>query len=337
MPGDEGRRRSPIDRRGNSGYYRSVGERSESFTIEQSRPRERLDQYLSGIYQAVSRGTLQRLIKEGFITVDGQRVKPTHAPRAGEQVSVTWPDARPAEPEPEDIPLDVLYEDKDLLVINKPPGLCVHPGNGHETGTLVHALLHHCKGELSGIGGVARPGIVHRLDMDTSGCMVVAKHDRAHLGLAAQFAERTTTKIYHLLVCGVMANDSGKIKKAIARHSTHRKRMAALDDGDGKPAHTDYRVLERFQHATLAEAILHTGRTHQIRVHFQYLGYPLVADMTYGKAQNKRLHEQIGYKAPRQMLHAAQLGFRHPISEKAMSFEAPWPEDFEETVRVLRS
>lgn len=314
-----------------------MGDRSETFTVEKSKPKERLDQFLCTIYQAVSRGTLQRLIKEGFITVDGVPVKPTHSPKAGEVVSVTWPDVRPAEPEPEEIPLNVLHEDKDLLVLNKPPGICVHPGNGHETGTIVHALLHHCAGELSGIGGVARPGIVHRLDLDTSGCMVVAKHDRAHLGLSEQFAERTTTKVYHLLACGVMANNTGEIKKSIARHSTHRKRMAALDDGDGKPAHTDYRVLERFRHGTLAEATLHTGRTHQIRVHFQYIGYPLIADMVYGKAQNKRLYEQIGYKAPRQMLHAAKLGFVHPITAQSMTFEAPWPGDFDETVRVLRS
>lgn len=314
-----------------------MADRSETFTIEQSKPNVRLDQYLAGIYQAVSRGTLQRLIKQGHITVDGKSVKPTHSPKAGEVVALTWPDVRPAEPEPEDIPLEIFFEDKDLLVLNKPAGLCVHPGNGHETGTLVHALLHHCAGELSGIGGVARPGIVHRLDLDTSGCMVVAKNDVAHLGLSKQFAERTTTKIYHAITCGVMANDSGTIRKAIARHSTHRKRMAALDDGDGKAARTDYRVLERFPHASLAEATLHTGRTHQIRVHFQVIGYPLVGDQTYGKSQNKRLTELTGCQAPRQMLHAAKLGFTHPVTQKAMICEAEWPKDFSETVEELRS
>jgi 23S rRNA pseudouridine1911/1915/1917 synthase len=315
----------------------TVSNRSESFTIEQSKPKDRLDQYLSGIYQAVSRGNLTRLIKEGHVTIDGAAVKPTHTPKAGEVVAITWPDVRPAEPSPEDIPLDVLFEDKDLLVVNKPSGLCVHPGNGHETGTLVHALLHHCAGQLSGIGGVARPGIVHRLDLDTSGCIVVAKNDRAHLGLSTQFADRTNKKVYHAITCGVIANNSGSIRKAIARHSTHRKRMAALDDGDGKAAHTDYRVLERMAHATLAEARLHTGRTHQIRVHFQYLGYPLVGDRTYARGQNAQLVDRTGYNAPRQMLHAAKLGFTHPTTGKEINCEAPWPEDFREALRVLGS
>jgi len=310
--------------------------RSEEFTIEVSRPRDRLDQFLAGVYGAVSRGTLQRLIKEGHITVDGRVVKPTHAPKAGELVRVVWPEVRPAEPEPEDIPLDVLYEDADLLVLNKPPGLCVHPGNGHETGTLVHALLHHCEGQLSGIGGVARPGIVHRLDLDTSGCMAVAKNDETHNGLSRQVAERTTTKIYQAIVCGVLPRDSGSIRKSIARHSTHRKRMAALDDGDGKPAHTDYRVLERWTHASLMEATLHTGRTHQIRVHFQYLGHPLVGDGLYGKQRNRNLREVTGYVAPRQMLHAAKLGFRHPKTGQEVVCEAPLPADFAAAVTELR-
>lgn len=315
----------------------SLMARSETFKIETSRPGGRLDQYLTGIYQAVSRGTIQRLIKEGHVTVNGKSVKPTLAPRAGDEVTVAWPDVRPAEPDPEDIPLDVLYEDHDLLVINKPPGLCVHPGNGHETGTLVHALLHHCAGELSGIGGVARPGIVHRLDLDTSGCIVVAKNDQTHLSLSEQFAERKTRKIYHAIVCGEVARDSGTINKAIARHPTHRKRMAALDDEDGKPAKTDYRVLERMHGASLVEVTLHTGRTHQIRVHFQYLGYPLAGDRTYGARQNGRLIELTGFTASRQMLHAAQLGFTHPRTGEMMTHEAPWPDDFREALETLAS
>ncbi|MGB0579154.1 MAG: RluA family pseudouridine synthase [Limisphaerales bacterium] len=314
-----------------------MSSRGEVLTVDRSKPNERLDQYLTSIYQAVSRGTLQRLIKEGHITVNGVKVKPTHAPRAGESIEVRWPDVRPAEPEPENIPLDILHEDRDLVVLNKPPGLCVHPGNGHETGTLVHALLHHCGDELSGIGGVARPGIVHRLDLDTSGCLVVAKHDQAHIGLSRQFAERTTSKTYHALACGVMPNDSGEIRVAIARHSTHRKRMAAKDEGEGKEAHTDYRVLERLRHATLAEAIIHTGRTHQIRVHFQYIGSPLVGDQTYGKRQNRQLTSITGYQASRQMLHAAKLGFIHPLTEKKMQFNAPRPQDFELAIELLRN
>lgn len=320
--------RNPIEPR--------MPDRNETFTVERSLPQERLDQYLGAIYQAVSRGTLQRLIKEGHITVNGRAVKPTHAPRAGEVVSVTWPEARPAVPEPEAIPLEILYEDASLLVLNKPPGLCVHPGNGHETGTLVHALLHHCAGQLSGIGGVARPGIVHRLDLDTSGCLVVAKNDAAHVALSNQFAGRTVTKIYHAIVCGGMTRERGEIRAAIARHPTHRKRMAALDDGDGRPAHTSYRRLELLRHATLAEAGLHTGRTHQIRVHFQHLGHPLVGDRVYGNRQNLRLQELTNYAAPRQMLHAAKLGFLHPLTERRIECEAPRPDDFEQALAALR-
>jgi 23S rRNA pseudouridine1911/1915/1917 synthase len=310
--------------------------RTETNTIEATKPRERLDQYLAGIYQAVSRGTLQRLIKEGHITVDGRAVKPTHCPREGEVVTVVWPEARPAVPEPEDIPLVVLFEDEDLLVLNKAAGICVHPGNGHETGTLVHALLHHCAGQLSGIGGVARPGIVHRLDLDTSGCLVVAKNDAAHLGLSKQFAERSMTKIYQGIVCGAVPRESGSIKKEIARHPTHRKRMSALDDGDGKPAHTDYRVMERWAHASLVEATLHTGRTHQIRVHFQYLGHPLIGDGLSGKQRNRQFTEATGFLPGRQMLHAAILGFQHPRSGQPVRCEAPLPADFQEAITAMR-
>ncbi len=179
-----------------------MSSRTELITVEVSRPTERLDIFLRAQFPAVSRGTIQRLIEEGHIKVNGQPVKPTHHPRAGEQIEVYWPEARPAEAQPEEIPLDILFEDKDLLVLNKPPGLVVHPAAGHEEHTLVNALLHHCAGELSGIGGVARPGIVHRLDKETSGCLVVAKNDVAHLALAEQFAGRTLEKIYHAIVCG---------------------------------------------------------------------------------------------------------------------------------------
>src|SRR5436189_2884696 len=189
--------------------------------------------------------------------------------------------------------LDMLYEDDCLLVLNKPSGLVVHPAAGNEEHTLVNALLHHCKGELSGIGGVARPGIVHRLDKETSGCLVVAKTDETHVALSAQFAGRKVEKIYHALVCGEMQRDKGEIRAAIARHSSHRKRMAVNDDS-GREARTSYRVLERLRSATLVEAGLHTGRTHQIRVHFQFLGFPLVGDLTYGQRQNRRLEEIVG-------------------------------------------
>ena len=280
--------------------------RSEVLTIEHSLPAERLDIYLRGRFPAVSRGAIQRLIEEGHIRVNQRTVKPTHTPRAGEQVEVHWPEARPAEAQPEEMALDVLFEDEALLVLNKPPGLVVHPAAGHEEHTLVNALLHHCAGQLSGIGGVARPGIVHRLEKETSGCLVAAKNDDTHLALSTQFATRKVEKIYHAILCGEVPRDQGEIRAAIARHPSHRKRMA-VDDAAGREARTSYRVLERLRGATLIEAVLHTGRTHQIRVHFQFIGFPLVGDATYGNRQNQRLADLTGYTAPRQMLHAGRL------------------------------
>jgi 23S rRNA pseudouridine1911/1915/1917 synthase len=309
--------------------------RTEVLTIEHSLPSERLDTFLRGKFPAVSRGAIQRLIEEGHIRVNGRIIKPTHTPRAGEQIEVHWPEARSAEAQPEAIPLDILYEDDTLLVLNKPPGLVVHPAAGHEEHTLVNALLHHCAGQLSGIGGVARPGIVHRLDKETSGCLVVAKNDETHLALSTQFATRKVEKIYHAILCSELPHDHGEIRAAIARHPSHRKRMA-VDEEVGREARTGYHVLERLRSATLVEAVLHTGRTHQIRVHFQFLGFPLVGDATYGNRQNQRLAELTGYAAPRQMLHAWHLAFIHPRTAKRLSFEAPRPEDFLDALAALR-
>src|SRR5437763_5552547 len=204
--------------------------RTEFLTIERTLPSERLDIYLRGKFPAVSRGAIQRLIEQGHIRVNGRTVKPTHTPRAGEQVDVHWPEARPSEAQPEEIPLEILHEDEVLVVLNKPPGLVVHPAAGHEEHTLVNALLHHCEGELSGIGGVARPGIVHRLDKETSGCLVVAKNDDTHLALSAQFASRKVEKIYHGIVCGEMERERGEVRAAIGRHTSHRKRMAVNEE-----------------------------------------------------------------------------------------------------------
>jgi 23S rRNA pseudouridine1911/1915/1917 synthase len=309
--------------------------RTETITVAQSLPTGRLDTFLRGEFPAASRGAIQRLIEQGDIRVDGRIVKPTHHPHAGEKIEVHWPEARPAEAQPEEIPLDILFEDDRLLVLNKAPGLVVHPSAGHEEHTLVNALLHHCAGQLSGIGGVARPGIVHRLDKDTSGCLVVAKTDEAHLALSAQFASRKVEKIYHAIVCGEMQRDRGEIRAAIARHPTHRKRMA-VTDGGGREAWTSYLVLERLREATLVEARLHTGRTHQIRVHFQFLGFPLVGDPTYGTRQNRRVEEATSYVAPRQMLHAQKMSFTHPHTGKRLAFEAPWPADFRDALRFLK-
>jgi 23S rRNA pseudouridine1911/1915/1917 synthase len=279
---------------------------------------------------------MQRLIEQGHIRVNGQTVKPTHKPRAGETIVITFPEARPAEAQAEDIPLDILFEDESLLVVNKPAGLVVHPAAGHEEHTLVNALLHHCQGSLSGIGGVARPGIVHRLDKETSGCLVVAKNDSTHIALSEQFAKRVVKKVYHAIVCGEVPREAGEIHAAIARHPTHRKRMAAHDDRDGRAAHTSYRVLEKLKCATYIEVQIHTGRTHQIRVHFQHLGHPVVGDDTYGAQKNKRLKELANYAAPRVLLHAKELSFVHPRTQKPLKFSAPLPDDFKQALKLLR-
>src|SRR5437773_2488742 len=194
--------------------------------VEKTLPHERLDTFLRSQFPTISRGAIQRLMEQGDIRVDGKPVKATHHPRAGEKIEIHWPAARPASAQPQELPLDILFEDDDLLVLNKPPGMVVHPSAGHEESTLVNALLHHCAGRLSGIGGVARPGIVHRLDKETSGCLVVAKHDQAHQALAEQFADRTAHKTYLAIVCGEMPRDSGEIRAAIGRHPSHRQRMA---------------------------------------------------------------------------------------------------------------
>lgn len=309
---------------------------TETLTIDHSYPNERLDAFLRRQFPSLSRGAIQRLIEQGHITVNDKPTKATHAPRAGEVVRIVIPEAKTAEAQAEDIPLEILFEDKSLLVLNKPAGIVVHPAAGNEEHTLVNALLHHCQGELSGIGGVARPGIVHRLDKETSGCLVVAKNDETHVALSAQFAGRTVEKIYVAIVCGLVPRDEGNIRAAIARHPTHRKRMAVHGDDDGRPAHTGYRVLERLNQATLIEAHLHTGRTHQIRVHFQHLGFPVAGDNTYGQRQTNKLSELTRYEAPRVLLHAHKLAFIHPRTGKKVKFTAPIPADMEDALKFLR-
>lgn len=308
-------------------------DRVNRVTVSNSMPNERLDHFLKSEFPIVSRGAFQRLISEGHIKVDGRGVKPTHKPRAGEVIDIHWPEPRSDKALPEEIPLDVLYEDEHLLVINKEPGLVVHPALGSESHTLVNALLHHCKGQLSGIGGVARPGIVHRLDKETSGCLIAAKNDLAHVHLSDQFKQRSVEKIYHLIAYGRVKPVSGEIRAAIARHPNHRKQMAVREK-EGRPAHTSYRVLEQWKFAALVEARLHTGRTHQIRVHFKHLGFPLVGDQTYGKKSTHHFHQRTGVDARRQMLHARRLVVEHPDSGERMTFEAEWPDDF---VAIMQS
>jgi 23S rRNA pseudouridine1911/1915/1917 synthase len=283
----------------------------------------------------LSRGAIQRLLAQGHIRVEGKMVKPTHHPRAGETVVLQRPEARAAPAQAEDMPLDILYEDGDLVVLNKPAGWVVHPGAGHREHTLVNALLHHCRGQLSGIGGVARPGIVHRLDKETSGCLVAAKNDAAHLHLSAQFAGRDVEKIYQAVACGRMPRLSGHIDAPIARDPAQRQRMA-VSGGKGRAARTSYRVLERWAGATLVEVELHTGRTHQIRVHLRHLGFPVAGDRVYGRRATARLEEATGYHAPRPLLHARRLTLTHPREGRRMTFEAALPEDFAAALDFMR-
>jgi len=309
--------------------------RADSITFDRSLPGERLDRHLATVFGAVSRGTLQRLIEDGDILVNGRKVKATHAPRAGEVVTIRWPATKPDKAQPESIPLDILFEDECVLVLNKPPGLVVHPSAGHEEHTLVNALLHHCRGQLSGIAGVARPGIVHRLDRDTSGCLVVAKNDETHLALSTQFAVRHVRKIYHGIVCGELVNPSGCIEKPIARHPSQRKKMAVLDKG--REARTSFRLLRHLREASFVEIELHTGRTHQIRVHFQHIGHPVLGDLVYGRRRTERVTELTSYKPPRQLLHARALQFKHPRSGKSVACTAPWPGDFSDALAALKA
>ncbi|MEI7958098.1 MAG: RluA family pseudouridine synthase [Verrucomicrobiota bacterium] len=278
----------------------------------------RLDHFLAVKLPHLSRSRLQTLIKEGHIRVAGNTAKPGEKLQSGKLVTVHEPEAAPLTgTEAEDLPLEVLYEDDDLLVLNKAAGMVVHPAAGNPSGTIVNALLHHCT-SLSGIGGEQRPGIVHRLDKETSGCLVVAKNDLAHQGLSKQFAGRTILKVYLALASGRFAKKSGVIEAEIARHPVHRKKMSVVESGRGRASTTDYRVLRELPGASLVECTLHTGRTHQIRVHLKHLGHPLLGDELYGR--------RAGYA--RQMLHAWKLGFAHPRTGEWMEFQSPIPHDF---------
>jgi len=290
------------------------------FQVDARAAGDRLDRFLTGELPHLSRSRLQALIKSGHVTLNGKPARPGDKVRTGAVVTVTEPPAEPSLLEPEEIPLDVLYEDTDLLVLNKPPGLVVHPAAGHTRHTLVHALLAHCR-SLSGIGGEQRPGIVHRLDKDTSGCLVVAKNDLAHAHLSRQFAGRSVTKIYLALVQGYFASErSGSIDNQIGRHPVDRKKMAVLDRG-GRASRTTWRVVQDLPRVgSVVECVLHTGRTHQIRVHLKHLGHPLLGDALYAP-------KLVGHY-PRQMLHAWKLGFTHPRSGELMHFCSPLPEDF---------
>lgn len=286
----------------------------------------RADKVLAGLTPDLSRSRWQRLFAKGLVWKEDCVLSQADTLRGGDLVLYRLPDPEPMDLTPVAMNLDVLYEDAHLLVLNKEAGVVVHPGAGTGRETLVHGLLDHCQGSLSGIGGVERPGIVHRLDKETSGVLVVAKTDACHQGLARQFAQRTTRKCYLSLVAGVPSEPVGCIEQPVGRHPVHRMRMACRKDG--RPARTDYRLLRHWSHhAALIEEEIHTGRTHQIRVHMNFLGLPLLGDALYG-FKEKAFLEATGIAVPRVMLHAARLAFTHPLDNLGLSFEAPLPEDF---------
>ena len=288
----------------------------------------RIDKYLAEQLPDITRSYLQKLLKDGSVQMNGQPVKASTKTAAGALIALTIPE--PEEPEilPEDIPLDILYEDSDVILINKPKNMVVHPAAGHYTGTLVNALMYHCRGDLSGINGVLRPGIVHRIDKDTTGVLIVCKNDRAHNALAEQLKEHSITRKYRAIVCGNLKEDEGTVDAPLGRHPQDRKKMAIVRSG-GKRAVTHYRVLERFGNYTYIECRLETGRTHQIRVHMASLGHPLLGDEIYGRAKSP-------FKLEGQTLHAMVLGFIHPTTGEYMEFEAPLPEYFEKLLEKLR-
>ncbi|HEX2945760.1 MAG TPA: RluA family pseudouridine synthase [Clostridia bacterium] len=301
---------------------------NEIFEITEDEAEKRLDVWLTAKLGRFSRTHVEKLITDGNILVNGKPVKTGYRLRSGDRASVSVPEPKVLEVKAEDIPLDVLYEDKDIIVINKPRGMVVHPAAGNYEGTLVNALLKHCSGSLSDINGVIRPGIVHRIDKDTSGVLVVAKNNNSHAILSDKLKEHDIRRIYTAVAEGVIIEDSGKVDAPIGRHPVERKKMS-VNLKNGRRAVTHFRVLERFKSATLLELQLETGRTHQIRVHMSYIGHPLVGDTVYGRKKQ-------AYGIEGQALHARVLGFVHPGTGEYMEFEAAPPREFNELVERLR-
>jgi 23S rRNA pseudouridine1911/1915/1917 synthase len=297
------------------------------FHIEEEYDNERIDKVISALNEEWSRSKVQQWIKEGLVTVNDKPVKANYKCSAGDVVVIHLPEPEPLHVEPEEIELDIYYEDSDVLVVNKPRGMVVHPAPGHMRGTLVNALLAHCK-DLSGINGVLRPGIVHRIDKDTSGLLMVAKNDVAHTSLVNQLVNKTVTRKYKAIVHGVIPHDYGTIDAPIGRDKHDRQKMAVTEE-NGKEAVTHFRVLERFNHYTFIECQLETGRTHQIRVHMKYIGYPLAGDPKYGPKKTLPIDGQA--------LHAGVLGFTHPRTGEYLEFEAPLPKEFEHLLEILRN
>ncbi len=296
------------------------------FTVEEENE-NRIDKFLDEKLSDVSRSFLQKLIKNNEVKVNNMNKKANYIVKEGDIVELNMPDSVVPDILAEDIPLDILYEDDDIIIINKPKGMVVHPAAGHYTGTLVNGIMYHCKDSLSGINGVMRPGIVHRIDMDTTGSIIVCKNDMAHQYIAELLKEHNVTRKYHAIVHGVIEEDKGIIEGPIGRHPIDRKKMC-INTKNGKPAITHYKVLQRFHNYTYVECELETGRTHQIRVHFSSKNHPLLGDSTYSNRSSK-------IKLQGQTLHAKTIGFIHPTSREYIEIDAPLPEYFVNLLNIL--
>ncbi|MFT4107221.1 MAG: RluA family pseudouridine synthase [Lacrimispora sp.] len=301
---------------------------NQQFTVTAEDAGMRIDKYLSMYCEELSRSYLQKLLKEQEVLVNEKAVKSNYKVSPGEIVQLSLPEAVEPEIEAEEMELDILYEDQDIILINKPKGMVVHPAAGHYSGTLVNGLMAHCRDSLSGINGVMRPGIVHRIDMDTTGVIIVCKNDLAHNSIAEQLKEHSITRKYYAVVHGALKEDEGTVNAPIGRHPVDRKKMS-INEKNGREAITHYRVLERFKQFTYVECQLETGRTHQIRVHMASIGHPILGDQVYGPAK-------CPFRLNGQTLHAGVLGIVHPESGAYMEFTAPLPEYFEDLLRKLR-
>ena len=300
---------------------------SEHIEITAEESGERIDALLARLVPELTRSAAQRLLEEGLVTLGGVPVKKNRRTEPGEVYAALLPEPELPEPEPQDIPLDIVYEDADVVVVNKPRGMVVHPAPGHPDGTLVNALLWHCGESLSGVGGERRPGIVHRIDKDTSGLIIAAKNDYAHLALSAQLADRSLSRVYEAVARGEFREEAGTVDAPIGRHPTERKRMAVTERGS-RPAVTHWEVLARYRGWTHIRCRLETGRTHQIRVHMAYIGHPLLGDMVYGAKKPERGLEG-------QCLHARELKFLHPRTGEAIHLSTELPEYFQQVLASL--
>lgn len=302
---------------------------ADNYTFVVKNAGVRIDRFLTDNIPEITRSAVQKIIDEANVTVNGEVVPKNYKCRVGDNVDVTVPDAKPLEAVGQNIPIDIVYEDEHLLVVNKPKGMVVHPANGNPDGTLVNALLYHCGDSLSGINGVIRPGIVHRIDKDTSGLLIVAKSDKAHIGLAQQIKDHSFSRAYEAVVYGNIKEDSGTVCQPIGRDTKDRKRMAVTMK-NSKPATTHYEVIKRYGDFTHVRCVLETGRTHQIRVHMAYLGHPVAGDAVYGP-------RKVITRLNGQCLHAKHIGFVHPVTNEYLEFESALPEYFTSFLNYLEN